>query len=102
MNKGFTLTGLEVTALLSWYDYVKKNTVPFVGFDPLLPLEEGLVDKLEHHQNESITFSVTEIEILCNWLRKVIYGKYGSDEQLFGYERRAYVKLKTLETILVR
>ena len=102
MSYEFRLSGFEISALLSWYDYVRSNTVALGGFDPLQPLEQGLVDKLVYHQNEAITFSLTEIEILCGWMRKVVYGKYGSDEHLFGYERRAYIKLKTQEWVMVR
>ena len=101
MSIDFRLYGLEITAILSWYDYLKNNSVLPGRFDPLLPLEEGLVHKLEHHENEAVTFTETEIELLYGWMKRVVYSKYGSVERLFGYERRAYMKLKTREGVIV-
>ena len=101
MSIDFKLYGFEITVILSWYEYVKNNTVRYGVFDPLLPLEEALVYKLEHHENEAVTFTETEVEILCTWMNKAIAGKYGNDEHIFGYERHAYMKLKSREGIPV-
>ncbi|MBN1759777.1 MAG: hypothetical protein JW863_15730 [Chitinispirillaceae bacterium] len=101
MTIDFKLYGLEITVILSWYEYVKNNSLTLGRFDPLLPLEQGLVHKLAHHENEAVTFTETEIELLSRWMNMVIYSKYGSDEHLFGYERRAYMKLKTREGVVV-
>lgn len=87
------LYGFEITAILSWYKYVQGNTVHFGGY-PLLPLEQALVCKLKYHEDVSVSFTETELEIMCSWMNRVVCSKYGSEEQLFGYERRAYIKLK--------
>jgi hypothetical protein len=101
MSIDFKLYGFEITVILSWYNWIKNNTVLFGAFDPLLPLEEGLVSKLEHHENEAGTFSETEIEIICSWMNRAVIGRYGSDDHLFGYERRAYLKLQAREGVPV-
>jgi hypothetical protein len=94
------LYGFEITAILSWYKYVQGTTVHFGGYHPLLPLEQALVHKLEHHENFSVSFTETELEIMCGWMNRVVCSKYGGEANLFGYERRAYAKLKAREGVL--
>ena len=101
MTIDFKLYGLEISVILSWYEYVKNNSLILGRFDPLLPLEQGLVRKLEHHENEMVSFTETEIDILCRWMNTVICSKYGSEDYLYGYERRAYMRLKSREGVVV-
>jgi hypothetical protein len=100
MSITLKLYALEIAAIRSWYEYVRNNTVLYGGFDPALPLEQELLRKLDHHEDEMISFTETEIEIICGWMNRAVNGKYGSEEYLFGYELRAYTKLKTREGIL--
>ena len=94
------LSGLEVSAILSWYEYVENNSFLYGGFAPSLPLEQELVRKLEDYDDDTASFTETEIEIMCGWMDRAVFGKYGSEEYLFGYELRAAKKLKAREGIL--
>lgn len=94
------LSGLEVSAILSWHEYVENNSASFGGFDPSFPLEQELVRKLENYDADTASFTETEIDIMCGWMNRTIFGKYGSEEYLFGYELRAAKKLKAREGIL--
>jgi len=100
MNIDVKLYGLEIAAILKWHEYVKDNTFWPGDLDFLQLLEKELINKLKHAENDTVSFTEAEIEILCAWMGRAVYGKYGSEEALFGYERRAYVKLKSREGIL--
>lgn len=93
------LYGLEITAIFKWYEYVKDNTFWPGELESLLLLEKELLYKLKHVENDTVSFSEAEIEILCAWMGRAVYCKYGSEEALFGYERRAYMKLKSREGV---
>ena len=102
MNDVLKLSAFEIVAVRSWYDYVAGNVVCYGGFNPQLPLERKLVRKLERHVNEEISFSGTEVEIMSGWMHRAVYGKYGGGHSLFGYELRAFAKLKDAEGVAVR
>jgi len=99
MSVEIVLYGFEITVILSWHEYVQRTTVQSCGYHPLRPLEQALLCKLEHHENTTVAFTETELEIMCGWMNRVVCSKYGSAASLFGYERRAYTKLKAREGV---
>lgn len=96
MSNCVIFSPLEITAVRSWYECAKENVLPLGGFNPLLPLEQALARKLLLHENENCSFSETEIELISGWMNRALYGRYRNDESLFGYERRACIKVKTV------
>ena len=96
------LTPFEINAVQSWYVYVKNHTISYGGFNPQFPLEQELVLKLELHGDEAATFNETEAEIMCGWMHRAVFGRYGSNDELFGYERRTFLKLKTVEELVLQ
>ena len=95
-------SAFEVEAVKSWHDYASSRSLLLNVKDLLLPPEKELIRKLEAHVNKKATFSKTEIEIMCDWMERAVRGKYGSVEELMGYELRACKLLKMDEMALHR
>lgn len=95
MDNIVKLSPLEITAVRSWYECAKDNAIMFGGFNPLLPLEQELARKLASRENETVSFCETETELMFGWMNHALYGRYRSEDSLFGYELRACTKVKT-------
>lgn len=95
------LSALETAIIKSWYEYAYNDYSLCCGAEPMLPSEQALLQKLENHLSGSVLLTETELEIICGWMERAVEGKYGSVERLFGYELRAYKKLKSREGILL-
>ena len=100
MSLKLKLTSFETEIIKSWYEYVYNDLLLYGCSGLLLPSEEALLEKLENHLSGAVVFTDTEIEIMCDWMERAVEGKYGSEESLFGYELRAYKKLKSREGVL--
>jgi len=95
------LYDFDITAILSWHEYVNRYTVNDEESDPYRQQEQALVNKLEDREDRLICFTEREIEIMCSWMDRAIVGKYGDAVSLFGYERRIYAILKSKEGVPV-
>ena len=96
MNRTFSFSPQEVATIRSWYEFATEESMRYGGGEVLFPSEIMLLNKIRRSQNNEQNFTLSELGLIADWMRKTIGGKYGSAEHLCGFELALYQKINKL------
>jgi hypothetical protein len=90
-----SLTPKEIETVLAWYEYANSDSFHFGGPDLEIPVEVMLVRRLRSCKGEFIA-EAHHIDLITDWMEKVVGRRYGSAKFLFGIEKSLYEKIKSI------
>jgi len=96
MDGTFSFTPQEGAIIRAWYEFATEESMRYGGGEVVFPSEIMLLNKLRRSQNDVQDFSLSELGLIADWMRKTIGGKYGSAEYLCGFEAALYQKINRL------
>lgn len=95
MNVTGSFTVREATTIRSWYTYATDESMHYGGGSVVFPTEIMLLSKIDRSGEREQTFTPSEIDLLADWMRKSIRGKYGSATHLCEFEAALYHKINS-------